>query len=672
MSCCACNRFVYMSACMPAIEASSTSIETYTLLYSTANPQCDHFMCCRSKQERREYRRRSGCCSRRSIDSDPSYLESRHSSTASSSTSEQYETKAFADFSESPPPYDSFESTDTTREDVDRYLAKAEHFNASRTQHVPVPLKVTGKIPSWVAGNLLRTGPGFYQLDTETGKPLSLSHWFDGFTVMHRFALTPSKADPSICDVSYNSRCQVDEMLEASRKTGKLEGTSFGNKRDPCDSFYKKMKVVFEKIELESPKKANIGVAIQPTLHGKPGKNVVTVTSDRIVMKEFDLETLEPLGVTNQSGLNSALKGQLSAAHSERDPITGDLYNYNLELGPKITYRAFCTSASTGETKVLAEVSGKDIRGAYLHSMFLTKHFLIICIWGGHYGTGIKILWERNLLDAMAPLDPKVPTTWLVIDRVHGRGLVHKFTSPAFFAFHTTNAWEETTGPDGKVDIVAELVQYSSIDLLHKFYYRNLVSSAPGAGVYCDKESTRGALVRYKLPGITLPTASTPAAHSDKKQKVAVGTAHELVRLPSPNAGDLQTINPAYATIPHRYVYGVCDTGLSSFNDGIVKTDVDTRSSTRWTVQGHTPGEPIFVARPGGSAEDDGVLMTVVLDGRKGTSYLLVLDARNLSEVGRAECDVAVGFGFHGRHLAAEGPAPMDGVGMRSGEGGRM
>lgn len=34
-----------------------------------------------------------------------------------------------------------------------------------------------------------------------------------------------------------------------------------------------------------------------------------------------------------------------------------------------------------------------------------------------------------------------------------------------------------------------------------------------------------------------------------------------------------------------------------------------------WRREGHYPGEPIFLARPGASDEDDGVLLSVVLEG---------------------------------------------------------
>lgn len=87
--------------------------------------------------------------------------------------------------------------------------------------------------------------------------------------------------------------------------------------------------------------------------------------------------------------------------------------------------------------------------------------------------------------------------------------------------------------------------------------------------------------------------------------------------------------------------------------ENIIKYDSQTHTMKMWSNYGHTPSEPIFIPNPHNStgAEDDGVLLTVVLDGHKAHSYLLCLDARDLKEVARAEMNSVVGLGFHGKHI---------------------
>ena len=63
-------------------------------------------------------------------------------------------------------------------------------------------------------------------------------------------------------------------------------------------------------------------------------------------------------------------------------------------------------------------------------------------------------------------------------------------------------------------------------------------------------------------------------------------------------------------------------------------------------------GEPIFVARPGGSGEDDGVLLAVGADVNREQSELRILDARTLDVITRASVAVPIPLGFHGSFFA--------------------
>jgi beta,beta-carotene 9',10'-dioxygenase len=59
----------------------------------------------------------------------------------------------------------------------------------------------------------------------------------------------------------------------------------------------------------------------------------------------------------------------------------------------------------------------------------------------------------------------------------------------------------------------------------------------------------------------------------------------------------------------------------------------------------------VFVARPDSfQEEDDGVVLSVVLDSNKGNSFLLVLDAKSFEEIARAEVPHHIPFGFHGQY----------------------
>ncbi|KAK4503271.1 hypothetical protein PRZ48_006699 [Zasmidium cellare] len=525
-----------------------------------------------------------------------------------------------------------------------------------------IDLPISGHFPNYVAGSLYRTGPGQSKVPLASkDQDFVISHWFDGFTTIHKFDLTPGDKD-RCSGATYSSYNQTDELIENVRKTGKIDDITFAQKRDPCDSLYKKLKTVFRPTSSPpSAHKENIGVDFRETLPVEAdktnhnGRRLLTVVSDATVAKQFDADTLEPLGVTDQHHIHKDLTGPLSAAHASHDPETGDIFNYNLAFGAKSsTYRIFRASPTTGEVEILATISGYDIRGAYIHSLLLTDNFVILCIWPAYFRHhGASLLWERNILDSITPWskhpeDPSNRATWLVVDRRQGRGLVGKFQSPPFFCFHTVNAWEQpSVGDSGSVDLVCELFQFDNTDIMHQLYLRNLVSNALGAhNLPMERSFDHAGLARYKLKYI-------PLSGKVKLQEFPsqVPKAEKIMYIPSPQSGDLPRINPNYSLKPHRYVWGMCDRGKSSFVDGLVKTDTHMQTCTYWEKEKHTPGEPIFIPNPSGVAEDDGAILCVVLNDETGNSYLLCLDAQNMTEMGRVEVGAPIGLGFHGKHI---------------------
>ena len=530
----------------------------------------------------------------------------------------------------------------------------------------PVELKVSGNIPSYVSGTLYRTGPGgYHQIPSEKGTTFSLDHWFDGFAQNHRFQIIQQPGSATPTRVVYNSRWSVDPLIEKVRKTGKMGGITFGQKRDPCVGFFRKLMCMFIP-EATDTQNANVGVTISAnpaglkevdTSNGKAkrsghasGVNSLWAKTDAAYFRELDPETLEPMGVVDQSVLHPELKGNLSGAHAKSDPVTGDIYNYNLAFGRSSTYRVFHVSASTGKTEIIATIT--DAPGAYIHSSLLTENYFILCVWGAQYSWGgAKLLWEMNMLDAIAPFDPSKKALWYVIDRKHGKGVVARYESDPFFCFHTVNAWEQPSPSDpSRTDIVADLSMYKNLDILKRFYYENLKSTSAGALDYAGENRREVFLRRWCLPQVDAPTEEGAGA----REAVVVHTAKP------DDSCDLPAFNTRFVTKPTRYIYGLSDRGLSTFYDGLVKYDTLTHTPTHWSVDGHSPAEPIFVANPNGTEEDDGVLLSIVLDGRAEKSYLLVVDAKTMKEVGRASMDCVVGLGLHGTYH----PGGVKGVGM--------
>ncbi|EKJ68931.1 hypothetical protein HYE68_000157 [Fusarium pseudograminearum] len=110
-------------------------------------------------------------------------------------------------------------------------------------------------------------------------------------------------------------------------------------------------------------------------------------------------------------------------------------------------------------------------------------------------------------------------------------------------------------------------------------------------------------------------------------------------------------INEAHMGKPYRYAYGMHAVKPGYLSDSIIKIDTETKKTKMWVPKkNHLPSEPIFVARPGGKSEDDGVLLTVAMDTSVKLSSMVVIDAKTMTmkEIDRARMPVVMGYRFPG------------------------
>jgi beta,beta-carotene 9',10'-dioxygenase len=105
----------------------------------------------------------------------------------------------------------------------------------------------------------------------------------------------------------------------------------------------------------------------------------------------------------------------------------------------------------------------------------------------------------------------------------------------------------------------------------------------------------------------------------------------------------------------YRFAWGASDGPDAShgYTSSIVKMDVRTGASTSFFDGEHVFGEPVFVTRPGGSDEDDGVLVSVGSRNDADTSRLVIIDAKTMELVASAAVGCAIPLGFHGSFIRA-------------------
>ena len=117
--------------------------------------------------------------------------------------------------------------------------------------------------------------------------------------------------------------------------------------------------------------------------------------------------------------------------------------------------------------------------------------------------------------------------------------------------------------------------------------------------------------------------------------------------IPMLNTVDFPVINNDYTGYKNRFAYGWVS--IDYWKQTLVKKDLeDSMNDKTWSRPSHYPGELFFIPRPDGESEDDGVLVTIVFDGEKEQSYLLVLDGQTFEMVNYSYLPVTVPFSFHG------------------------
>jgi carotenoid cleavage dioxygenase-like enzyme len=445
-------------------------------------------------------------------------------------------------------------------------------------------LPVQGTIPGWLRGTLTRNGPAHY----EAGER-SFRHWFDGQAMLHRFSVADGR-------VSYRNRFLRTESLRMAREEGRIGFGEFAT--DPCLSWFGRFMT-----RLNDTVTPNASVNVVPMNGGYAALTETTIAV------QFDPDTLETLGV---AGYDDQLDGPVTTAHPHQQPGTNDLINYVLKFGPRSEYRIYRQRPEGMTRELVAKVATQH--PGYMHSFAVTEDYAVLAVFPLLVNPLSLLLRGKPFIENYR-WRPRRGTRFIVIDLREGtvRGTA---TGEAVFAFHHINAYQ-----DGE-EILVDLCAYPDASIIEATYLERLRN--PGA--YPEIPLARP--TRFRVD----PQAGTVRSHRLSDVGMELPTIHYHARN-----------GHAY-----RYVYAASGRHPDDFLNQLVKLDVHTGVIRIWREPGTYPGEPVFVPAPESGSEDDGVVLSVVLDTTERRSFLLVLDAASFTELARAEVPHAIPFGFHG------------------------
>lgn len=417
-----------------------------------------------------------------------------------------------------------------------------------------------------------------------------IKHWFDGLAMLHKFSFGEGR-------VSYANRF-LRSAAYRDAEAGRMTYREFAS--DPCRSLFKRVATMFRPRPTDN---CNINLA-------RLGDEYVAMSETPLPIG-FDLETLDALGVSHTP------PGQHTTAHPHHDPAHNELIAYAVHFGIRTSYRLYAQRDASSQRQ-LGRLAVSE--PSYMHSFALTPRYAVLVAFPFVVNPRDLALSGRPFIENYR-WKPGLGTSILVFDREDGK-LRGSYEAEPFFAFHHVNAFERGS------ELVLDMVAYDTPSLIDSLYLERLETTAP-------PQALQGRLRRY-----TVSRETGGVAAEDLSE-----TPLELPRI------DYGRCN----TRDYRYVYGV---GVhpagerGEFLDQLVKIDVKTGDTQVWRETGAYVGEPVFVPKPTAERdEDDGVLLSVVLDRDSATSFLLALDALSLEELGRAKVPHRIPFGFHGQYF---------------------
>ncbi|MGH2905930.1 MAG: carotenoid oxygenase family protein [Solirubrobacterales bacterium] len=440
-----------------------------------------------------------------------------------------------------------------------------------------VELPVSGELPAWLSGTLLRNGPARWDFD-ET----EVNHWFDGMSMVHSFEMAGGR-------VHYLNRFIESRAYKAFRDSGKLQFSEFAS--DPCRTRFQRIQTMFRP-----------NVTDNPCINAFKFGDEFIALSETPMAYEFDPETLETVGVAYEN------PDMFATAHPHLSG-EGKMLNLSAKFGPRNSQSFFELTPNSHEVRRIAKFPRR--LPTYQHSFGMTDRWLIF--------TEFPFVVDPfDILKSGRPFienfnyRPAKGTKITIVDRETGE-IGGEWQAKPGFCFHHVNAWEE----DGAV--VFDLCRFEDASIVEALYLDSMRKN--------EHQEIGAYLHRYRL-------------EPKRDHAIERRLSDEPMELPRINYKDNNCR-------PYRYAYGV-GAGAPVPFDRLLKIDVESGEATQWSEQNSLCGEPVFVGSPDATAEDDGVLLTVVLDGDAGRSFLLVLDASDMTEIARAEVSHHIPAGFHG------------------------
>ncbi|XP_053368492.1 beta,beta-carotene 15,15'-dioxygenase [Clarias gariepinus] len=509
-------------------------------------------------------------------------------------------------------------------------------YGKNKTEHPdPVKAKVKGSLPEWLQGTLVRNGPGLFSFG-ET----SYNHWFDGMALLHSFTISRG-------EVTYRSKYLKSDTYNSNMEANRIIVSEMGTMAYPHPSKNMITKVI------------SFFNHTVPDFTDNCAGNIIKYGSDYYATSETNyIRKIDPMTLETQDKVDyrKYIPVTLVISHPHYDK-EGNTYNMGTSIADKgktkyiifkvpavelgKTQAGFDWTPALKNAEILATLPCRSLLNpSYYHSFGMTENYFIFTeqplkldivkmatayMRGVSWASCMKFQQEDVLIH--------------LIDRRTRKEVDLKYYTNTMVVYHHVNAFEE----DGHV--ILDVIAYDDNRLFEMFYLDNL-----------KKQSASSTTVTPQYKRFVLPLSDKCTEMGENLVKLKNTTATtvkgedgRLLCQPEviTEGTEVPRINYNYNGQKHRYAYVTETKNVSSSK--VIKFDVETKLKVEWSAENCLPMEPVFVPRPDAIEEDDGVVLTTVINSNQGEAdFLLVLDGKSFQELARASVNAELHIDMHG------------------------
>jgi all-trans-8'-apo-beta-carotenal 15,15'-oxygenase len=314
---------------------------------------------------------------------------------------------------------------------------------------------------------------------------------------------------------------------------------------------------------------------------------------------------------------NGTLPEKVSfTAHPKFDPETNVGYCYGTYQGISKALNVYEMNPETKELKELYSLNQKHVY--MIHDMLMTENYLIFIIPPAYFKL-TDIILGKDPMAAVLTFDKREKTRILILSKTKKSSPI-EITIPAHLVFHNGNAYEE----NGKINIQTFLTKDETL--------LNLISHWQSDEMF---------------------SADLPKLHKiviDLKTK-KVDSMEEVI-----SDHDFPVMNEAFRSKKNQYLYA---TKMGNKNDpmafnGISKINLFNKSFETYPMKpDEVCGEVFFVASNSeGTDEDEGFIAFQGHNDQLDQGFLEILNAKDLTYIGRVWADRYLPLGFHGHYFS--------------------